>query len=62
MYSLYEIFLDTIISLLSYNTADHSENSLEINLVLGDDISTKITFDSQNPQEKTISKDVSSYK
>ena len=59
---LNEIFVDTIISLLSYDTTDGSESSLDINLVLGADISTIISFDGQNPKEKSVSEDLVSYK
>ena len=59
---LNEIFVDTIISLLSYDTTDGSESSLDINLVLGADISTIISFDGQNLKEKSVSEDVVSYK
>ena len=49
-------FLDTKIVL------QDSQNSLEVTLVLGDSLSTKVTFDGQNLKEKVIAETLASYK
>ena len=40
----------------------NSESSLEFTLVLGEAISTKITFDGQNLKEKAVDENIATYK
>ena len=51
-----KFLLDTKITMFN------SVSSLELSLVLGDDISTKITFDGENLKEKAVDENIASYK
>ena len=53
---------DSMISLLSYDHIDQTSSSLDITLALGNDISTKISFDGEHLKEKPIEKDIASYR
>ena len=50
------VLLDTKITMFN------SESSLELILVLGEAISTKITFDGQNLKEKAVDENIATYK